>query len=63
MIAPAKIKQSIQLANPEISRLLEKKIFQTFLESTLATTPCAEFCATTPSTTTISYESDFNARA
>lgn len=52
VIASAKIKQPIQLANPEIKRLLENKIFPTFLESNPATTPCAQGYATTPSTTT-----------
>lgn len=51
-IESAKIKQPIQLVNPEINRLLEKKIFQTFFESTPATTHCAQCYATTPSTTT-----------
>ena len=40
------------IANPEISRLIEKNIFQRFLESTPATTPCPQCYATTPSTTT-----------
>ena len=52
VIASAKIKQPIQLANPEIKRLLENEIFPTFLESNPATTPCAQGYATTPSTTT-----------
>ena len=46
------LKQSIQLANPEINRLLENNFFQTFLESNQITAPCANSYATTPSTTT-----------